>query len=200
MSESALAQFQRNLIDNSLWEAARDGNVADLKQALNDGADVNCRGIGDKTPMHWIAEQKRVYEGDPASTKDYTACADMLLARNADLSVKDQHGKTPVDLAEDSVKYATGINNVDQVLTPNNTFPIEPYAAMRDKLKEAQERQQSAPPVKSLREGATDLIPPPTNNLKDRPDSQTGRNTLENVKGQQASQTPVTTSEPPKPR
>ena len=43
--------------DITIHDAAEEGNVEAVKQAIADGADVNAKGDIGRTPLHWAANE-----------------------------------------------------------------------------------------------------------------------------------------------
>lgn len=71
-----------------LLKAARYGNVSDVRELLDAGADVLAKDEWRMTPLHLAAEN------------GHTSVARLLLERwLADLGVPNQHGDTPLHLA-----------------------------------------------------------------------------------------------------
>jgi cytohesin len=73
--------------DISIHEAAEEGNVEAVKQAIADGADVNSKGDIGRTPLHWAA-----YEG-------HKEIAELLISEGADVNAKADGGGTPLHQA-----------------------------------------------------------------------------------------------------
>ena len=107
--------------DISIVDAAIDGNIEAVKQAIADGADVNAKP-GGITPLHWAAwrGRKEIAElliakgadlntknkdgGTPlhnAAWKGHVEIAKLLIVKNADVNAKDVEGQTPLDWAEE---------------------------------------------------------------------------------------------------
>jgi cytohesin len=70
--------------DISINDAAKAGNIEAVKQHLATGADVNAKGNGERTPLHY------------AATKEIT---ELLIANGADVNAKDNLEFTPLHLA-----------------------------------------------------------------------------------------------------
>jgi len=70
--------------DWSIHEAARTGNIEAVKQHLAAGTDVNAKGYGGSTPLHFAANKE---------------IAELLIAKGADVNAKDKNGRTPLDWA-----------------------------------------------------------------------------------------------------
>ena len=73
--------------DISIHDAARTGNIEAVKQHLADGAEVNAKSSGGRTPLH------------DAAFSDLKEVAELLIANGADVNVKSKFGETPLDLA-----------------------------------------------------------------------------------------------------
>ena len=69
-----------------IWEAAEEGSIEAVKQHLAAGADVNAKRYG-WTPLHYA-----VYYG-------HKEIAELLIAKGADVNVKNEDGETPLDWA-----------------------------------------------------------------------------------------------------
>ena len=71
--------------DISIHQAANDGNIEAVKQALNDGADVNAKEDNGFTPLHEAANQ------------GHKEIVELLIAKGANVNAKDEKGYTPLD-------------------------------------------------------------------------------------------------------
>jgi ankyrin repeat protein len=67
--------------------AAREGNIEAVKQAIDDGADLNAKDNVNMTPLHWAVNnsQKEIVE--------------LLIANGADVNAKTENGWTPLHSA-----------------------------------------------------------------------------------------------------
>ena len=71
-----------------IHQAAKDGNIKAVKQHLAAGTDVNAQAsISGRTPLHY------------AAWKGHKEIAELLIAKGADVNVKDEDGDTPLDYA-----------------------------------------------------------------------------------------------------
>ena len=77
-----------------LHEAAKSGNVAEIKTLIKDGADVNARGrIGkDGKDMQWTPLHEAAFENHQLAVK-------ALIEAGADVNAKSNHQLTPLHLA-----------------------------------------------------------------------------------------------------
>ncbi|MBS0288653.1 MAG: ankyrin repeat domain-containing protein [Proteobacteria bacterium] len=80
---------QFNEADNQLIEACQGGDLKSVKQALKNGAYVNCRFDG-KTPLHYACDQQGI---------GFQRIAGILLAHGADALAKDKYGLIPLHYA-----------------------------------------------------------------------------------------------------
>ena len=72
------------------WFVVISGHTGDVKQAIAEGADVNAKVGGGKTPLHG------------AASNGFKEIAELLIAADADMNAKDNYGdygKTPLDYA-----------------------------------------------------------------------------------------------------
>ena len=113
--------------DNSIWVAAKAGEIEAVKQHLAAGADVDAKDKYGRTPLHFtsIYRQKEIAElliaagadvnaktaggGTPlnaAALKGYKEIAELLIAEGADVNANDDDGDTPLD-------YAIGENHTE---------------------------------------------------------------------------------------
>ena len=78
----------------SIHEAAKDGKIEAVKQAIAAGADVNAKGFLDKSPLH-----KAAYRG-------HKEVVELLIAEGADVNAltDEDFGNTPLDVAEVKLK------------------------------------------------------------------------------------------------
>ena len=111
--------------DISIHDAAEEGNVEAVKQAIADGADVNAKGDIGQTPLHWAANEGHkkiaellISEGADVNAKGivgetplhaavhegHKEVAELLIAKGADVNAKIEgggyKGETPLDMAE----------------------------------------------------------------------------------------------------
>ena len=77
-----------------LHEAVINDHVKVLQLLLHHGGDVNSRTDNGSSLLHLAVSTGRV------------DCVRVLLANNADISVTDEYGKTPKQIAESCRKYA----------------------------------------------------------------------------------------------
>jgi len=71
--------------DIALAQAASEGNIEAVKQAIADGADVNARDGLYGTPLH------------EAAWKGHKEIAELLITKGADVNAKDDGGLAPLD-------------------------------------------------------------------------------------------------------
>jgi hypothetical protein len=73
----------------SIHDAARTGSIEAVKQHLADGAEVNAKSSGGRTPLHW------------AANRGHEEVAELLIAKGAEVNAMDVLlGWTPLDYAE----------------------------------------------------------------------------------------------------
>ena len=70
---------------HSLFGAAENGMVQDVAELIKGGADVNQTGFHQRAPLH------------VAAVNGHGSVVDQLLQARADVNVKDEDGKTPLD-------------------------------------------------------------------------------------------------------
>lgn len=108
------------MVWETIHEAVAKGDLADLKRHLARGADVNERGFGGRTPLHFAAvvgytnvAELLITKGADVNAKDddnspplieaaaggYADVAKLLIAKGADVNAKNQNGATPLHLA-----------------------------------------------------------------------------------------------------
>ena len=113
--------------DISIHDAAMDGNIEVLKQAIADGADVNAKNDSGLTPLHFAAwgGHKEIAEllienGADVNAKidhgwtplyaatysGYNQVIELLIAKGADVNTKDEDGFTPLGLARSNSEIA----------------------------------------------------------------------------------------------
>ena len=80
--------FIKNIFKETLHKTCKKGDIEAVKQHLATGADVNVKGgLFNGTPLHHAA-----YE-------DHKEVAELLIAAGADVSAKNNEGRTPLDEA-----------------------------------------------------------------------------------------------------
>jgi ankyrin repeat protein len=110
--------------DISIQEAAKEGNIAAIKQHLAAGTDVNAKGRDGWTPLHNVARNghKEIVElliakGAEVNAKDedgwtplhwaavngHEETVELLLANGSDVNAKDNDGETPLDWADGEI-------------------------------------------------------------------------------------------------
>jgi len=80
--------FIKNIFKGTLHKACEKGNIEAVKQHLADGADVNVKGDGGRTPLH------------EAAIEGHTEVVELLIDKGADVNAMDDTGRTPLDYAE----------------------------------------------------------------------------------------------------
>jgi len=80
--------FIKNIFKGTLHKACEKGNIEAVKQHLADGADVNVKGDGGRTPLH------------EAAIEGHTEVVELLIDKGADVNAMDElEGLTPLHLA-----------------------------------------------------------------------------------------------------
>jgi ankyrin repeat protein len=74
-------------LDKALLEAAKEGNIEQVRQTLQAGADVNAKGIGGSTPLGW------------AASKGHIDVARALIEARADIHWEARRGQTALNVA-----------------------------------------------------------------------------------------------------
>ncbi|MCX5921983.1 MAG: ankyrin repeat domain-containing protein [Candidatus Dependentiae bacterium] len=77
----------KDLINEQLIDAAKEGDTDRAKQLLEQGADVNLADYTGKTPLYW------------AAIKGYDTTVAELLKADADVNTADKLGRTPLYMA-----------------------------------------------------------------------------------------------------
>ena len=86
--ESRTVKPERPQANRALIEATATGNVAAIKKAIADGADVNVKAVGGGTLLFIAA-----HEG-------HREVAELLIGEGADVNETNGSGKTPLDYAK----------------------------------------------------------------------------------------------------
>ncbi len=86
--ESPTAKSANPQANRALLEAAKDGNIAAVKQAITDGANVNTKDADAWTPLFFATGLRH---------KELVA---LLIAKGADVNAKDKFGETPIGWAD----------------------------------------------------------------------------------------------------
>ena len=77
--------------DISIQDAAKEGNIKAIKQHIAAGTDVNAKGDGESTPLHWAA-----YGGHKETAE--LLIAELLIAEGADVNAESENGVTPLHM------------------------------------------------------------------------------------------------------
>jgi ankyrin repeat protein len=106
--------------DANIVDAARKGDMKEIERLIAAGADVNMKGPGNRTALHYVAAWGRkedaellISKGADVNAKDgngqtplhnaaYSGrkgAVEPLISKGADLYAKDNKGKTPLDIA-----------------------------------------------------------------------------------------------------
>ncbi len=113
--------------DISIRQAAYDGNIEAVKQAITDGADVNAKNDFGSTPL--IA----------AALEGHKEIVELLTAAGADLISKDEEGVTPLhnaasqgnkEIAQLLIAKGANVNTVDDVGDTPLDFAEDTRAAL----------------------------------------------------------------------
>jgi ankyrin repeat protein len=96
----------------TFFQAAKEGNIKQIKSFISNGTDINTRSENGMTPLHWAARFGRQevvellitkgadvnamskYSGTPlclAAQDGHKMVAEVLIAKGADVDGKDQH-------------------------------------------------------------------------------------------------------------
>ncbi len=87
VAEAAKPERQARKVPDTIHRAAGNGNIEAVKKHLADGADVNAKSSGGRTPLLGAAH------------RGHKEIVELLIAKGADVNVKDKYGNTPLDRA-----------------------------------------------------------------------------------------------------
>lgn len=76
--------------DTALSWAAWMGHIETVELLLERGADINARGMADRTPLGWATKGHRM------------EVVHLLLEKGADTHLRDEDGKTPAEIADEA--------------------------------------------------------------------------------------------------
>jgi hypothetical protein len=76
-------------LDEQLLQAAEDGELDEVKRLVKEGANVNCKDLLERTPLHWA------YRYDLMDTE----AVSFLVSKGAGVNSKDDQGWTPLHVA-----------------------------------------------------------------------------------------------------
>ena len=79
--------------DESLIEAAKRGDLDEVKRLIENGADVNIKDNDGDTPLHY------------AASGGHLDVVKFLVENGADVNAKDKYGRTPLDVAKPKVRW-----------------------------------------------------------------------------------------------
>lgn len=80
----------RRSLPEEIRNACTSNDAAAIRRMIADGIDVNAQGLMAETALHWAVKFSSI------------DVIKELLAAGADLSIPDNDGKTPLNLAEES--------------------------------------------------------------------------------------------------
>jgi cytohesin len=80
-----------------LLNAATQGNLEEVRELLQKGADPNGKDEQGLTPLHWLAGHQLDLGGD-FDTEEQVEFAEILISKGASLSSRDNRGMTPLHL------------------------------------------------------------------------------------------------------
>ena len=85
-------------LNNLLFKAVVGGNVQKVREAITEGADVNVRGLGGKTPLiritHRAADSRHYHD------KVNLVIAKLLIKKGADVNTKDLFGGSAIEYCD----------------------------------------------------------------------------------------------------
>jgi ankyrin repeat protein len=96
-----------NSIEQELFEAAQENNLSEVSRLLRAGADVNAKGHGDWTALHW------------ASVRGHVQVFKELMEHGADIEATTLSGSTALHWACNNGHLAV----VNKLLSPNDSSP-----------------------------------------------------------------------------
>jgi hypothetical protein len=114
-------------LNKQLFEAVRRGDVEEVRELLEKGADVNAKNNDGWTPLH------------DAAGHDHVDFARLLVENGADVNAKNNDGKTPIDIAREK-----GHNDIVKLLElptlellgfENDGIEAERWGRLRIKLR-----------------------------------------------------------------
>ncbi|MAE31110.1 MAG: hypothetical protein CMO43_05890, partial [Verrucomicrobiales bacterium] len=84
--------------DESIYLAAEVGDIEAVQKHMNNGVDVNAKGEGRWTPLHYAVSG--AIDQLPTGHKEI---AELLISKGADVNAIDLNGMTPIDLADGEI-------------------------------------------------------------------------------------------------
>jgi ankyrin repeat protein len=89
-----MSTIPKRSLNDQLWQAAENGNLAGVKELLAQGANANYDANIDRTPLHNAAEC-----GIREYLDNYIKIVTLLIDHGADVNVRDDIGETPLHKA-----------------------------------------------------------------------------------------------------
>ena len=86
-----LSMFRKWRKENLLHSAVGVASIKEIKELLNEGADLEARDMFNQTPLHCAVNR---------GTDDNVEIANILINAGANIEARDQRGKTPADYAK----------------------------------------------------------------------------------------------------
>jgi len=122
-------------------QAARDGDIEAVKQAIADGTDVNARNSMGRTPLHYAAAYNR------------KEVVELLIAAGADVHAKGADGRTPLDMVDEKVLPNEGESQLEVDRRRETANLIRKHGGKTEKVPEVASRpsrQQRSDKEKAL--------------------------------------------------
>ncbi len=112
---------QRHKSTNTLWEAARYGDIKNMELHLSNGANVNAKNKSGSTPLYVAVSGSRVdRNAELYKDDDHLAVIKKLIAQGANVNAKNNDGDTPIrwtnkfDITEVLIRNSADVNAVNK--------------------------------------------------------------------------------------
>jgi hypothetical protein len=129
--------LEQEKLDKALFRATKKGDLDAVKQALENGANINATDSKGRTPVMIAARKSIKQMGDFKASKAFHEIAMYLISKNADLLVQDHEGATAAHYAAYDRDGGSLMNNKHRKLKDDADWKL------RDTIEDVAKKQAS---------------------------------------------------------